>query len=452
MKTNHKYVINPRFKSWVIAIIIFLTIFYQPGTAQEEHPNWIAYDIGDVWGGGVNSIASEKDTLWIACFEKGLIKLNKITHEYQVYNLKDYGFQQNWAQSIVVDKSGNKWFLSSKGLVKFDGTNMTYYDTLGGLEGETIYSIYIIKDHQENIWVKGSGKIAKYDGQNWEVYSTTDSNSIFYNIRGIGFDSSGHIWAGTQAYDPLRRELVEIYDGKRIPVILDELINFLDNCPPCGILDIQISKDGTKWIIINNFFSGWMSLAKIIDESKVIITEGNLDYYDFLPDGFFLTIESDSSFWLGGNDYFRWYDGNESYKYYTFRRGIHDDGVGNVIIDEYGNKWFPVYDFYQQNPNYPTYIVCFREGGVKLGVDENAQVTQSQLYPNPAWDYIYVNSPLIDGAGGVWQYQIYDILGNCVQSGAIESEKININQLSSGFYTVRFFNAGKQVVEKLMKE
>ena len=83
--------------------------------------------------------------------------------------------------------------------------------------------------------------------------------------------------------------------------------------------------------------------------------------------------------------------------------------------------------------------------------DENFS-TNKYLYPNPARDYIFINSSLIDGAGGVWQYQIYDILGNCVQNGAIESDKININQLSSGFYTVRFFNGGKQVVEKLMKE
>ena len=74
------------------------------------------------------------------------------------------------------------------------------------------------------------------------------------------------------------------------------------------------------------------------------------------------------------------------------------------------------------------------------------------IFPNPASDYIYINSTLIGVTGGVWQYQIYDILGNSVQEGMIESDKINISQLSAGFYTVRFFNGGKQLVEKLMKE
>jgi len=85
-------------------------------------------------------------------------------------------------------------------------------------------------------------------------------------------------------------------------------------------------------------------------------------------------------------------------------------------------------------------------------VKDNAPTSDISIYPNPASEYIYISSTLIDGAGGVWQYQIYDILGNCVQNGTIESNKINISQLSSGFYTVRFFSAGKQVVEKLMKE
>lgn len=127
MSTKNKFVISPRLKSWVVAIIIFLSISIQQSTAQEEYPNWIAYDIGNVWH--VNSLASEKDTLWIGAGYWGLIKLNKITHEYQVYNLKDYGFKDNWVESIVVDQNGYKWFLSFDGLVKFDGENWILYDS-----------------------------------------------------------------------------------------------------------------------------------------------------------------------------------------------------------------------------------------------------------------------------------------------------------------------------------
>jgi len=91
----------------------------------------------------------------------------------------------------------------------------------------------------------------------------------------------------------------------------------------------------------------------------------------------------------------------------------------------------------------------------KLAIEEQnstAEQNAISIFPNPASDYIYISSTLINGTGVVWKYQIYDILGNCVQNGTIESDKINISRLSSGFYTVRFFNGGKQVVEKMMKE
>jgi len=68
------------------------------------------------------------------------------------------------------------------------------------------------------------------------------------------------------------------------------------------------------------------------------------------------------------------------------------------------------------------------------------------IFPNPANSLI--NVPFYIG----WEYQIYDVLGNCVQTGAIESNKINISNLSIGFYTIRFFKGDRQVVVKLMKE
>ncbi|MEN6510759.1 MAG: T9SS type A sorting domain-containing protein, partial [Chloroherpetonaceae bacterium] len=68
------------------------------------------------------------------------------------------------------------------------------------------------------------------------------------------------------------------------------------------------------------------------------------------------------------------------------------------------------------------------------------------FYPNPARDFI--NTAAYIG----WQYQIYDLLGSCVQRGLIETERINVAFLPAGFYTIRFFKEGKQVVEKMMKE
>ncbi|HRS01249.1 MAG TPA: T9SS type A sorting domain-containing protein [Bacteroidota bacterium] len=81
------------------------------------------------------------------------------------------------------------------------------------------------------------------------------------------------------------------------------------------------------------------------------------------------------------------------------------------------------------------------------GVDVKEYQNQyfNPLFPNPAQDYLNASSYI------GWQYQIYDMLGNCFQSRLIESEKINISSLPTGFYTIRFYKDGKQVVEKIIK-
>ncbi len=95
-------------------------------------------------------------------------------------------------------------------------------------------------------------------------------------------------------------------------------------------------------------------------------------------------------------------------------------------------------------------VVAFRAKISDLinGVDVKEEATQLHrpLYPNPTRDYI--NTAAYLG----WQYQIYDLIGSCMQSGMIETENINVTSLPTGFYTIRFFNEGKQVIEKLIKE
>jgi hypothetical protein len=49
-----------------------------------------------------------------------------------------------------------------------------------------------------------------------------------------------------------------------------------------------------------------------------------------------------------------------------------------------------------------------------------------------------------------WQYQIYDLLGNCVQSGVIESDKINISQLSAGVYYLEIYTGSLFSRNKLL--
>ncbi|HPD33728.1 MAG TPA: T9SS type A sorting domain-containing protein, partial [Candidatus Kapabacteria bacterium] len=82
---------------------------------------------------------------------------------------------------------------------------------------------------------------------------------------------------------------------------------------------------------------------------------------------------------------------------------------------------------------------------IGLDVKENNLLFNEPPYPNPAEDFIIIK----DHIG--YNYQIYNMLGNCVQSGIINSEKINITSLPMGFYALRIYRDNMQIIEKIIK-
>jgi len=451
MKNNQYFINHLYFKliyRFIITFIFALPFFYQISIAQEEYPHWIGYDIGNVWY--VNSLASEEDTLWIGTYQYGLIKLNKITHEYQVYNLKELGFKDNQATSVVVAKNGKVWFLSTQGLVNFDGVKWTLYDSLGVFLYQNGYAIK--QDNKGNLWVRGDENLAKYDGQNWEVYSIIDTNSIFYGLTEIAFDSTGNMWISCMDFNNYKFKIQEIENGKPIKSVADTISNYFNNniMMSSTIIDIQIAKNGTVWFSLHDFFSGWEYLVRFYNDLSYDFT---YDFYDddFLPNGFCnrITIESENCVWIGGNEYLRWYKNDQSWKPYYFANGALDNEAGPIIIDHYGNKWVAIQS--GDTTKFPAYIVALQEGGVKLSVAQKEGKEKDHnnyLYPIPAKDFISIPNTNCYGN----DYIIYNLLGQEIQQGTINQERMDVRKLQRGIYYIVFFKEGKSQIQKFIKD
>jgi ligand-binding sensor domain-containing protein len=138
-KTNH------RIKA--IISLIFVLIVINPSLSQTQE--WIVFTSGKY----IRCLADEGQYLWVGTYGGGLVKLNKSTGEFIVYDKWNSKLPDNYVLAIAIDGQGNKWIGTwFGGLSKFDGANWTVYNTSNsGLPYNTVLAIAI--DGQGNKWI-----------------------------------------------------------------------------------------------------------------------------------------------------------------------------------------------------------------------------------------------------------------------------------------------------------
>ena len=84
--------------------------------------------------------------------------------------------------------------------------------------------------------------------------------------------------------------------------------------------------------------------------------------------------------------------------------------------------------------------------GDNIKLEGSNSLEEAQVYPNPATDYIYVNSGLSDGT-----IHVLNLLGQDMMQVAITSPvmSLNISELKEGIYFVSIENGANKVVKKI---
>lgn len=144
----------------------------------------------------VTAIAFDsKGNAWIGTFKQGLIKYNK--DETIIYNSANSILTSDlvvW--DIKVDSKDNIW-IGCDGLLKFDGTTFTLYNSENtAIPEDFVYSIDI--DSKDNIWFTScrfrEGGIVKFDGSVWEVFTPANSNLPVNLVQSIVVDNNDDTW------------------------------------------------------------------------------------------------------------------------------------------------------------------------------------------------------------------------------------------------------------------
>jgi ligand-binding sensor domain-containing protein len=208
--------------------------------------NWSDYSLPQSYGyNGCNSIAFQKDgKIWFSTIDSGAYMYDGLTwHHHLIQAVFD------WSNAMAIDSSGNKWFATQKGLIEFDGSHWTVFNSSNsGLKFNVVNNLAI--DKSGNIWLAtGSaddhadtinGRIARFDGVNWEYYKAFTDGSGSNYVNSIAIDSDGKIWAGTNFG-------LTVFDGSK-------WTNYMDSHTSSGnlqVLSIDFDSRGNKWFGTN---------------------------------------------------------------------------------------------------------------------------------------------------------------------------------------------------------
>ncbi len=186
----------------------FVTAFESNGNVWEGSMAGVSMFDGSEWtsqltGGDMWDIEIDSDNnKWVTTMSYGLAFYNNSTWTY--YTSAQMG--TNCAFAIAIDNSGVKWIGTDNGLVKYDGTNWTIYNTGNSpIPNDNVISLEI--DINDNIWIGtgGSGNtggLAKFDRENWTVYTDDNSGLPSNYITDLMPDSEGNIWISTGGSQP----------------------------------------------------------------------------------------------------------------------------------------------------------------------------------------------------------------------------------------------------------
>lgn len=275
--------------------------------------------------------------------------------------LQKVGGLVNQITSLVVDKDNALW-MGEYGLIRFDGTIMTRYNT-GNSDIPTNLIRDIDLDLNGNLWLATDIGVVKYDGSNWQVFAPDPTIDSFYRLE---VDRDGVVWIASLS-DGLQK-----FDGLRWSKYGLSNSGLLSNTVRCYTADSR----GNRWIVTNGApfdrlirFNGaqWQyydttqyglldaELSRIYSDtsrqiwegSEVIISHDNAineptkwRVYNNQPNRSG-TLKSDRTgiIWEATSQGLRKFDGRRWTVYTTSNSPLTSNNVARIVFDRQGNLY-----------------------------------------------------------------------------------------------------------------
>jgi hypothetical protein len=150
-----------------------------------------------------NGIACGEDgEIWVAHFEGVSHYADDKWTTYSAGELATGDSSNELVFDVAVDEDGKAWAVTSRSVASFEDDEWTIFQKGQGFDGDVFFDALIL-DSSGRPWVGYGTGVAVYDQNAWKQIARPGYDAV----KGMGFDSKGHLWLGTQSSGAV------VYDG-----------------------------------------------------------------------------------------------------------------------------------------------------------------------------------------------------------------------------------------------
>ena len=309
-------------------------------------------------------IVDADNNIWASTMENGLMKFDGTDFTYYDFTNSDlpYGF----VNDLILDSDNNLWIaMYESGLVKFDRNDTwTFYDT-GNTNLPSNYINSVAIDGNGFVWVanasQGEFAVAKFDGvSSFTAYDENNSTLTDDNVYDITADSKGDIWISLHS---------QYGHVAKFDIVADSIINydseyFTDYIHGGGV---KISADNDTSV----YFSSSVGLTRVnintLSSNQFGTGMNDNIYYSFTDadgqtffsktDGVYSIInEADSLIYSTENNEMQNFSNNLLYDSQGLLWGVTDYGELQSFDGENSTQFTPPFDL---NNSYPSRVQQF---------------------------------------------------------------------------------------------